>query len=139
MLWDWKESIYIYPEQYLQATMYKNIAPFCYLTIFGFGIVGFMYNTRKEKRSVDRFHLRQSFGLYVTGFCCYALFRLFNMELVLTNLPYVLVIIPLFILWLLGLISAIEEKTKPIPIVGALYQKWFAFVAREPKKPVSPE
>lgn len=116
--------------------MHKNIAPLCYLTIFGFGIANFKYNARKDKRSVDQFHLRQSFGLYVTGFSCYVLFRVFNMDQNLTNLPAVIVFIPLCILWLLGLIGAIEEKTKPIPILGPLYQKWFAFIAREPKRPI---
>jgi uncharacterized membrane protein len=58
------------------------------------------------------------------------------MEQNLTNLPAALVFIPLFILWLLGFKSAIENKAKPIPVVGTLYQKWFAFIACEPKNPI---
>jgi uncharacterized membrane protein len=30
------------------------------------------------------------------------------------------------VFWILGLISAINGQEKPIPVVGDLFQKWFA-------------
>lgn len=32
----------------------------------------------------------------------------------------------LFTFWILGLISAINGEEKPLPIVGDMFQKWFA-------------
>jgi uncharacterized membrane protein len=34
-------------------------------------------------------------------------------------------LIAIFVLWVMGLIAAINGEMKPVPIVGPLYQKWF--------------
>ena len=31
-----------------------------------------------------------------------------------------------FILWIMGLIAAVNGQQKPMPVVGEYYQKWFA-------------
>jgi uncharacterized membrane protein len=110
--------------------MYKKIAPLYYLTFFGFIAGALLFSSRPEKRSVDLFHMRQSFGLYATSFGCYLVFKLAGLELFYANIPSIIVTIPLFILWFLGFKAAIEDKETPLPLVGRLYQKWFAFVGR---------
>lgn len=110
--------------------MYKKIAPLCYLTPLGFIIAALLFAARDEKRPADLFHLRQSFGLYATGLFFVILYKVLGSELFYTNLSSLIVLIPLLILWFLGFKSATEDKETPMPIVGRLYQKWFAFVGR---------
>ena len=110
--------------------MFIKIAPRCYLTPIGFIIAAFLYAAGDEKRSVDLFHLRQSFGLYVTGFLSYLLYKIAGSELFSFDLSSLVVLIPLFVLWFLGFKAAMADKESPLPVVGPLYQKWFAFVGR---------
>jgi uncharacterized membrane protein len=114
-----------------QIVMYRKIAPLCYLTFIGFIVAALLYAAGDEKKSVDRFHLRQSLGLYVTALCCHLIFRLFNGDLITFEIPSLLVFIPLFILWFMGFNNAMNGQEKPLPVVGRLYQKLFGFVARE--------
>ena len=110
--------------------MYKKIAPLCYLTPLGFIIAALLYASRDEKRSIDQFHLRQSFGLYVTGLFFILLYKAFGSELFYADLSSLIVLIPLLLLWFLGFKTATEDKETPIPLIGRFYQKWFAFVGR---------
>jgi hypothetical protein len=34
--------------------------------------------------------------------------------------------IGLFVLWLMGLVSALKGEMRPVPLLGEHYQKWFA-------------
>jgi len=36
------------------------------------------------------------------------------------------IMIGLFVLWLMGLLAAVNGQQKPMPLMGPLYQKWFA-------------
>jgi uncharacterized membrane protein len=40
-------------------------------------------------------------------------------------LIYFAFVVSLFVLWIMGLIAAINGQMKPMPVVGPLYQKWF--------------
>ena len=51
-----------------------------------------------------------------------------------TNIPSLVVFVPLIALRLIGLPDAVSGRTKPYPLIGKVYQKWVAFVAREPRK-----
>jgi uncharacterized membrane protein len=110
--------------------MYNKLAPLCYLTPLGFLLAAPLFASRDEKLPVDRFHLRQSFGLYLTGLLFYLLFKLLGSDLFYADLPSLIVLIPLLLLWFLGFKTAMETKQTPMPLVGKLYQKWFAFVGR---------
>lgn len=114
----------------LYSSMFRKIAPLCYLTFIGFIIAALLFAARDEKRSVDQFHLRQSFGLYVTAFLLYLPFRALGKDLDHADLSSLIVIIPLFILWFLGFKAAMGDKETPLPLVGRFYQKCFAFVGR---------
>lgn len=110
--------------------MYKKIAPLCYLTLFGFVIAALLFAAADKKRSVDQFHLRQSFGLYVTGLLCYLLYEALGTNLLYADLPSLIVLIPLVFLWFLGFKAAMADKATPLPLVGRFYQKCFGFVGR---------
>jgi uncharacterized membrane protein len=110
--------------------MFRRIAPLCYLTFIGFIIAALLFASRDKKSSIDQFHLRQSFGLYVTGLFFYFVYIAFGSNLLYTDLSSMVVFIPLLLLWFLGFKAAMEGKERPMPFVGLFYQKWFAFVGR---------
>jgi hypothetical protein len=110
--------------------MYKKIAPRCYLTPLGFIVAAVLFASSDEKRSVDLFHLRQAFGLYVTGLLFYLLYKALGTDLFYADLSSLIVLIPLLILWFLGFKAAMADKETPLPLVGRFYQKCFGFVGR---------
>jgi len=105
-----------------------KVAPFFYLTPIGFIVSAVFFAARENKRPIDAFHLRQALGLYVTGIIFYVLFAILGSDLFYTNLPQLIILIPLLILWFLGFKSAMNGKETPLPLVGRLYQKLFVKV-----------
>ena len=93
------------------ATEDKTVAIVSYFSLIGF-IVAIVLNSNK-KTKLGAFHLRQMLGLILTSFLC------------IIPLLNILIIIGLFILWIMGLISATKGEMKPVPLLGGLYQKWF--------------
>ena len=101
----------------------KTVAILAYITLIGFIAAIVIHSNKKTK--LGAFHLRQVLGFVLTGiavvFC----------EIVLIFIPILgwLCIVALWasmlVLWVLGLISAINGEMKPMPVVGPLYQKWF--------------
>lgn len=93
------------------ATEDKTVAILSYITLFGF-IAAIIIHSNK-KTQLGAFHLRQMLGLFLTG--------------ILMIIPFlnILVGICLLVFWIMGLISAVKGEMKPIPLVGAMYQKWF--------------
>jgi len=94
----------------------------------GFIVGAVIFAAQENKRSIDAFHLRQALGLYVTGILFYVLFAILGSNLFYTNLPQLIILIPLLILWFLGFKSAMDGKETPLPLMGRLYQKLFAKV-----------
>ena len=89
----------------------KVVAIVSYITIIGW-IVALVLNNPKS--DLGSFHIRQALGIFLLG-------------IVLSIIPFINFIawvIPL-VLWILGLISAIQGEKKPVPVVGELFQKWF--------------
>ena len=100
-----------------------------YLTLVGWIIAYVMYNN--DKRSLTLYHLRQSLALIVLGVLVYTL------QSILYYIPWIgwllsIVTIPvglgLFILWIIGLISAINGEEKPIPLIGEKAQEIFSSI-----------
>ena len=113
----------------------KTAAIVCYLTLIGF-IVAIILNSNK-KTKLGAFHLRQAMGFILTGivvWICLAIvmFVLFlllafmkSILLLLVPLIYLAFGVSMIVLWVLGLIAAINGQMKPMPVVGPMYQKWF--------------
>jgi len=89
----------------------KTVAIVAYLTLIGFLVAIIIHSNKKTK--LGAFHLRQTLGLLLTSLVC--IIPLLNLILI----PIVLV------LWIFGLIAAINGQMKPMPVVGPLYQQWF--------------
>jgi uncharacterized membrane protein len=98
----------------------KQIAVISYITIIGL-IVAFVMNS-EPKHEFAKFHIRQSLGIGLTGLVG---------AMVLVLIPILgWIILPFFqigivVLWVLGLINAINNKSEPVPLLGKYYAEWF--------------
>ena len=102
------------------STEDKTVAILCYVTILGFIAAIFIHQSRKTQ--LGAFHLRQVLGMVVTG----VVGGVCAVVPILGWIVWFLVVIGLFVLWLLGLISAVRGDTRPVPVLGEHYQRWFA-------------
>ncbi|MDQ8186999.1 hypothetical protein [Pelagicoccus sp. SDUM812002] len=89
-----------------------------YITLIGW-VIALVTNTPKDEQT--SFHIRQMLGIMLIGLA----------SSMLTVIPILgLIIWPLgtiaaFVLWVIGLISAIEGSRKPVPFIGEHFQDWF--------------
>lgn len=89
----------------------KTIAIISYITWIGW-IIALIMNMEK-KNDFARFHIRQTLLIFLGS--------------ILAWIPFIGWIwgIFLFILWIIGLIAAINSEKKEVPILGHLAQDWF--------------
>jgi len=89
----------------------KTIAIISYITWVGL-IIAFVMNNDK-KNDFAKFHIRQSLLIMIAA--------------LLSFIPIIGWIwgIFLFVLWILGLIAAINGEKKEVPVLGHLAQDWF--------------
>ncbi|RMB59550.1 hypothetical protein EAX61_08170 [Dokdonia sinensis] len=94
----------------------KNIAIIAYITFIGLIIAIVMNNDKKDPFA--SFHIRNMLGLILFGIINSFLARF---------IPVVplLIWIGLFVFWIIGLIGAVQEERKELPVVGPLFQDWF--------------
>ena len=89
-----------------------------YLTIIGWIVV---IATRKEKTEYTSFHLRQMLGLAITGL-------VLSIIGVIPFIGWLISIagtIFIVVLWIIGLLGALNGEKKLVPILGEKYQEWF--------------
>lgn len=98
----------------------KEIAIIAYLTIIGL-IIAFVMN-RDKKYEFASYHIKQVLGLAVIGLAIYVLSMLVPIAGWIFS---ILITIPMLIIWLLGLMNAINGKKKPIPVIGKYAIDWF--------------
>ena len=104
----------------------KTVALISYLTIIGWIVAYVMY--AGQKTALGAFHLRQSIFLFIIGIVLYIANIIFLFIPVLgwiINILLLLAGIGLFVLWLIGLIAAINGEQKAVPIVGEKAQQMF--------------
>jgi uncharacterized membrane protein len=98
----------------------KTVAILSYLTIIGFIVAIFMYQNQKTR--LGAFHLRQVLGIVVTGLAG----SVCMVVPILGWIVWFFVAILLFVLWVMGLLSAVRGDMHPVPLLGEHYQRWFA-------------
>jgi uncharacterized membrane protein len=111
----------------------KTVAIVSYLTLIGFIVALILHSSKKT--ALGTFHLRQTLGLFLTAIVLMiALWILFFIIAFIPIVHFILILAPIvslclwlgfFVLWLMGLIAAINGQQKPMPVVGEAYQKWF--------------
>ncbi len=97
----------------------KSNGIIAYITIIGW-VIAFVQNQEPKSEYVN-FHIRQMLGIGVAGIAL----SVINIIPILGTLVFLLGIIPLGILWVMGLMGAINGNRKPVPIVGEHFQEWF--------------
>ena len=106
----------------------KTVAVVSYITIVGWLIALVMNNNNKT--SLGAFHIRQMMGLIILAIAS-AILRVPFMFIPLLGWGVNMgVSIGLIILWILGLVSAINGEEKPIPVIGKYFQEWFATIGK---------
>jgi uncharacterized membrane protein len=106
----------------------KTISWVSYITLIGWIIALVTYNGSPDKSSLARFHIRQSLGIFLTGFAFYIV-----VWMMIWVVPFLFFLLPviwicILILWIIGLIAAVNGEEKPVPLVGDLYQKTLTFI-----------
>lgn len=105
----------------------KTVAIISYITLIGFVVAIIMHNDDKNKSELGAFHLRQSLGIMITGIAlsfCQLIFVFIPFIGWLINGAISIALIALFVFWILGLISAINQEKKELPFIGSYYQKY---------------
>ncbi len=102
----------------------RTVAILSYLTIIGFIVALIMHSSKKT--ALGSFHLRQCLGLIITAIA------LSIAGMILMFIPFIGWLtamacwIGMLVLWVMGLIAAVNGQQKPLPVVGEHYQKWFS-------------
>ncbi|WP_413998856.1 hypothetical protein ACMDB5_13870 [Flavobacterium sp. W1B] len=92
--------------------------------ILGIGVFIAMSMNSEDKNAFASFHIRQGLGLTLT---------FISLGLIISNFDSLMISAPMWIcisvLWTYGIFSAIKGETKPVPLLGNIYQKWFASIS----------
>lgn len=97
----------------------KTIAIISYLIVIGL-LIAFIMNNDKHN-PFAKYHIRQSLGLCLTGIAL----GLIGLIPILGWIINILGFIVLFILWITGLVNAVNGEEKPLPLLGRKYEEWF--------------
>lgn len=100
----------------------KTTAIIAYITIIGL-IIAFVMNNEK-KNSFAAFHIRQCLGIALTGLAL----GVINIIPILGWLISIFGSLFILVLWIMGLVSALNGQTKPVPLLGAKYQEWLSSI-----------
>ena len=102
----------------------KTIAIISYLTWIGWIIAFILYNSNKSRLAA--YHLRQTLALMILSILVYIV------QIMLIFIPFlgwaiaILLWIGLVVLWVFGLIAAINGEEKPMPVIGPMAQNMFS-------------
>ncbi|WP_339703517.1 hypothetical protein [uncultured Marixanthomonas sp.] len=97
----------------------KTIAIIAYITLIGWIIALVMHNNNKT--ALGAYHIRQMLGIMLLGLALSLLGSLLDIYIL-----SVILNIGVLVLWVLGLIAAIQGEKKPVPLLGEQFQQWFA-------------
>lgn len=108
----------------MEDSIEKGKTPAITAYILIIGVVIAMSMNSEDKNKFASFHIRQALGLSLT---------FISLGLIISNFDNVMIAIPMWIfisvLWTYGIFSAIQGHTKPLPLLGNLYQKWFKTIS----------
>lgn len=97
----------------------KNTAIIAYCTLIGL-IIAFIMNSSK-KDPFARFHIKQSFGIALTGLALSIIGKVPYVGGILNLLGLIFIVY----MWVMGLINAINGVEKPVPLLGNTYKELF--------------
>lgn len=101
----------------------KTAAIVSYITPIGWLVSYFALN--KPKTSLANYHLRQTLLLFIISIAFNILLNIIARFAPFLSLAVSIVGIGFFVLWIMGLISAINGEEKPMPLIGEKAQEIF--------------
>jgi uncharacterized membrane protein len=106
----------------------KTLSIISYITIIGWIIAYVNYNKSTEKSSLTSYHLKQSLGIGILGILFAIVINV--LAIVVPSLAGVLSLanLAILILWIFGIINAMNEQEKPVPVVGDMFTNKFSFI-----------
>ena len=96
----------------------KMIAIISYITVIG-TLIAFIMNQNKQNYFAS-FHIRQAIGIFLLGMVVNFISRFTDFGWLNAILG-----IGVIILLIMGLISAIQGREEPVPLLGNQFQEWF--------------
>jgi uncharacterized membrane protein len=102
----------------------KTTAIVSYITIIGWLIAYFAMHQSK-KTSLGSYHLRQTLLLFICAVVYQIIIRIVIMVVPAIGLVLSLVGLVFLVLWVMGLIAAINGEEKPMPLIGEKAQEIF--------------
>jgi uncharacterized membrane protein len=93
----------------------KTIAIIAYITVFGLIIAYFMNNDKKN--AFANFHIGQSFRISILAIANSVLGMFLPGSLAIVS---TIISLGVLVLWILGLVNAINLKDKPVPLIGTI-------------------
>lgn len=102
----------------------RTAAVVCYITFIGW-LISYFALYKNARNPITAYHLRQTLLLHILTFImniisAYVFWYQYAAKIILVALG-----IGMFILWLLGLIDALNGRQKPVPLLGKAAQKIF--------------
>ena len=102
----------------------KTTAIVSYITIIGWLIAYFAMHQSK-KTSLGSYHLRQTLLLFIIAVVYQIVITFITMAVPFLGLILSLASLAFLVLWIMGLIAAINGEEKPMPLIGAKAQELF--------------
>jgi len=106
----------------------KAIGIVAYITIIGWIIAFVVHNGKEDKSALAAYHIEQSFGLILVAIALLIVGQILGSIAFVFGLLLSLVNIALIVLWVFGLMNAINEKREPIPLIGQYFEGKFGFI-----------
>lgn len=104
----------------------KTLAIVAYMTLIGWVVALVMNNNKAgEEKQFTAFHLRQMLALLIIAFCIQVI------NLPLAFIPFlgwlvsVALMVAVFVLWVLGIVSAVNGEKKELPFIGPVIRSTF--------------
>jgi uncharacterized membrane protein len=102
----------------------RTVAILAYITLIGFIVAIVLHGNKKT--ALGSYHLRQVLGLIVTGIAISIGGMVLMFIPIVGWLSLMAIWVGFLVLVIMGLIAAASGQLKPVPVLGANYQKWFA-------------
>lgn len=97
----------------------KSVGIIAYLTVIGL-VAAFIMNKDKGNEFAT-YHIKQSLGLCLFGFAIFIVGLIPILGWIVSFLGSLF----LLVLWVMGLINAVNGKEKPVPVIGSRFETWF--------------
>ncbi|MBA5792845.1 DUF4870 domain-containing protein [Flavobacterium sp. xlx-214] len=104
----------------------KTVSIVSYITIIGWVIA---YLVGKDNLDAfAKYHLRQSFGLGISALIVGFIIGIVVFILPVLGLITWVINVFFFVLFIVGIINAVNGQMKPLPIIGKMFEDKFSFI-----------